>query len=273
VIKLKFTANGLTLNCIDYGGAGHAPLLFLHGGSAHAHWWDLVAPAFVDRFHALALDLRGHGESEWTTEWEYGTRHYTSDLDQIISNWGLGAPILVGHSMGGHTVLAYACEHADRLRAMVAIDAPQTYSELAVNFLRGVGERPVRRFDSLEQALANFRLMPRETIASKELLEEVGRKSFKQLADGFWTHKFDRRTLIRDPIDVSSHVAQITCPALLVKLSNSHVLDHETARKMIAALPNGRLTEVPESYHHVMFDNPAGLIAVLKAFLAELPLG
>ena len=104
----RFVANGLALNCLDYGGEGKPPILFLHGGSAHAHWWDFVAPAFVGDFHVLALDQRGHGESDWADEWAYGSRHYVSDLDQVIDQWGFGAPILVGHSMGAHNVLAYA---------------------------------------------------------------------------------------------------------------------------------------------------------------------
>src|SRR5229473_3190042 len=110
-------ADGLTLSCVDYGGAGRTPLLFVHGGSAHAHWWDFVGPAFTDRFHVLALDQRGHGESPWTAEWTYGTRQYVADLTAIIDGWGQGAPILVGHSMGGHTVLCYAGAHSASLRA------------------------------------------------------------------------------------------------------------------------------------------------------------
>ena len=85
----RFTANGLALNCLDYGGEGKPPLLFLHGGSAHAHWWDFVAPAFVEDFHVLALDQRGHGESDWADEWAYGSRHYVSDLDQVIDHVGI----------------------------------------------------------------------------------------------------------------------------------------------------------------------------------------
>ena len=110
----RFVANGLALNCLDYGGEGKPPILFLHGGSAHAHWWDFVAPAFVGDFHVLALDQRGHGESEWADEWAYGSRHYVSDLDRVIDGWGFGAPILVGHSMGAHNVLAYAAEHSEK---------------------------------------------------------------------------------------------------------------------------------------------------------------
>src|ERR1700748_2952052 len=92
------TSDGLRLNCLDYGGAGLPPLLFLHGGSAHAHWWDFVAPAFTDSFHVMALDQRGHGDSPWLREWAYGTRHYIADVSRIITEWKFGPPILVGHS-------------------------------------------------------------------------------------------------------------------------------------------------------------------------------
>ena len=156
----SFKANGLTLNCLDYGGEGKRPMLFIHGGSAHSHWWDFVAPAFCADFHVLALDQRGHGESEWAEDWEYGSRHYVSDLDQVIDGWGLGAPILIGHSMGAHDVLAYAAERSDKLRAMVVIDCPADYSEYAVEFLRGYAEKPPRRFESLEEATRNFKVLP-----------------------------------------------------------------------------------------------------------------
>jgi len=62
-------SDNLLLHGLDYGGRGRPPLLFLHGGSAHAHWWDFVAPAFTEHFHVMALDQRGHGDSQWTREW------------------------------------------------------------------------------------------------------------------------------------------------------------------------------------------------------------
>ena len=77
-----------------------------------------------DDFHALALDQRGHGDSDWASEWAYGSRHYVSDLEQIIAHWEYGAPILVGHSMGAHNGLLYAAGHGRILPAMVIIDNP-----------------------------------------------------------------------------------------------------------------------------------------------------
>src|SRR5437016_11908667 len=55
----------LGLHYLEWGSADHPPLLFLHGGSAHPPWFDVVPPAFADRYHVVSLDPRAHGESEW----------------------------------------------------------------------------------------------------------------------------------------------------------------------------------------------------------------
>ena len=265
----KFFVNGLNLNCVDYGGDGNPPLLFIHGGSAHGHWWDFIGPQFVDRFHPLAIDLRGHGDSDWTAEWEYGTRHYIADLDALIDGWGLGAPVLVGHSMGGHNVMVYASQHPQKLRAMVAIDSPSDYPDRAVDFLRGISERPAKRFKSLDEAIANFRMIPRETLAHPEVLRHAASHTFRRTPDGDWIHKLDRRTTIREPINLGGDLKNITCPALYVKVLKSPFPTLEQTKAMVAMMPRGKLATLADSYHHAMFDNPAGLTAILSEFLRD----
>jgi pimeloyl-ACP methyl ester carboxylesterase len=265
-----FLANGLKLNCLDYGGKDRPPILFVHGGSAHAHWWDFVAPHLTDRFHPLSIDLRGHGDSERPKDWEYGTQHYVGDLEAVIDTWGLGAPVLVGHSMGGHNVLVYATRHPEKLRAMVAIDSPPDYSDRAVNFLKALADKPSRRYASMDEAVENFRLLPRETLASKETLDYIARLSFGKNEDGTWTHKVDRRTMVREPLDMWNDLGKITCPALIVKIKKSFTVDIEVARKMVAKMPKGKLAEVDNAFHHAMLDNPDAVVATLRQFLAEM---
>jgi len=266
----KFLVNGLQLNCVDYGTEGKPPILFIHGGSAHGHWWDFVGPHFADDFHALAMDLRGHGDSEWPDEWAYGTRHYIADMDDLIDSWGLGAPVLVGHSMGGHNVMAYAAEHPEKLRAMIAIDAPADYPARAVEMLRKFSERPGRRFKSIEEAMASFKMVPRETLAKPEVLAHGARHTFKQTPEGEWIHKLDRRTTIREPINLGDDLAKITCPALYVKVLKSVFPTVEQSQAMVAMMPQGKHAVLEDSYHHAMFDNPDGLAAILKDFLRDL---
>ncbi|MGH7918134.1 MAG: alpha/beta fold hydrolase [Candidatus Binataceae bacterium] len=260
--------DGLKLNLLDHGGAGRPPLLFVHGGSAHAHWWDFVAPSFADRFHALALDQRGHGDSPWTRQWAYGTRHYVADLAALIAGWDFGPPILIGHSMGGHNVMYFAGVNSHMLRAAAMIDSPSTYPAFAVHHLRGFAERPSRRYDSLEEACAKFRTLPGETTAMPAVLHHVAVHSFRQGDDHKWDYKTDRRTMLREPLDAWPGLAEIRCPALFVKPDHS-VLDGDYVRKMVGKMPHGSLAEVRDSHHHVMLDNPRGLVAALDQFVAQ----
>ena len=262
-------SDNLLLHCLDYGGQGRPPLLFLHGGSAHAHWWDFVAPAFTRHFHVMALDQRGHGDSPWTREWAYGTRHYIADLHQIISQWEFRPPILVGHSMGGHNVLVYAGTYRETVRAIAAIDSPATYPAFAKQALKEMAERPSRRFDSLEAAVAAFRTVPNDTVATPEIMRQVALNSFRQDREGKWVHKMDRRTMLREPIDGWPLLPEIRCPALYVRPASSP-MPRDYGQEIAARMPHGRFTVVPDSHHHVLLDNPKGLISVLDQFFSKL---
>jgi pimeloyl-ACP methyl ester carboxylesterase len=262
-------SDNLLLHGLDYGGQGRPPLLFLHGGSAHAHWWDFVAPAFTEHFHVMALDQRGHGDSSWTREWAYGTRHYIADLHHIISEWRLGAPILVGHSMGGHNVLVYAATHGETIRAIAVIDSPATYPGFAKQALKEMAERPPRRFDSLEAAVAAFRTVPNDTVAAPEVMRQVALNSFRQDSERRWIHKMDRRTMLREPIDAWPLLPRIQCPALYVRPASSP-MPREYGEEIAARMPGGHLTIVPDSHHHVLLDNPKGLVSALERFFAQV---
>jgi pimeloyl-ACP methyl ester carboxylesterase len=269
ITNVQFAAaDGLILNCADYGGAGQPPILFVHGGSAHARWWDFVAPSFTDRHHVLALDQRGHGESPWTEQWTYGTRQYVTDLVALIEGWGLEAPILVAHSMGGHTAMAYAVEHSRSLSGLVIIDSPAAYPPEAVAALSEMAARPSRPFATLEEACSKFRTNPRQNNAKPEILQQVARLSFRQDEGGGWVHKMDRRTLIREPISVWKGLGNIQCPSLYIRAGSS-VLPLEISQKIAGAIPGCGHTSVPDSFHHVMIDNPPGLISALNEFLAS----
>src|SRR5215470_12474750 len=77
-------ANGVRLHYVDWGHAGQPPLLLLHGGSAHAHWWDFVVPALGARHRCIALDLRGHGDSGWSTMLDYRLETHAADVAAAV---------------------------------------------------------------------------------------------------------------------------------------------------------------------------------------------
>src|SRR5260370_18664992 len=90
---LKFRgADGLMLNCIDYGGEGGAPVLLMHGAAAHSRWWDFTAPALAGRYHMLAPDRRGHGEGKGAEPGPYEVEGYTAAPHAAIGHSGVGKP-------------------------------------------------------------------------------------------------------------------------------------------------------------------------------------
>jgi pimeloyl-ACP methyl ester carboxylesterase len=199
----------------------------------------------------LALDQRGHGDSPWTRQWAYGSRHYAADLNSVIDGWGLGPPVLVGHSMGGHSVMVHAVEHSDRLRAMVAIDSIPAYPERAVAMLGAIADRPASVYESLQEAVASFRTLPGETLATPEVLRHVAE-------------------LRREPIQLDGELERIRCPALMVKAALSQVLSASFAQRMAARMAQGRMVQLENSNHHALIDNPLGLVAVMVPFLDEI---
>src|SRR5438128_1702358 len=98
--------NNIRLHLRDWGGEG-PPLLLLHGLASSCHIWDLVAPQLRQVSRVIALDQRGHGESE-KTEGGYDFASVTADLRAVVEALQLERPILVGHSWGGNVVVEYA---------------------------------------------------------------------------------------------------------------------------------------------------------------------
>jgi pimeloyl-ACP methyl ester carboxylesterase len=116
------TTRGLRLRYRDWGGEGR-PLLALHGAAAHAHWWDPVAPYLARRLRVLALDWRGHGRSEWPRPPAYSSEDFAADLLCVIEALRLEHVVVAGHSMGGHSAMAFAAWHPDRVARLVVLDA------------------------------------------------------------------------------------------------------------------------------------------------------
>ena len=264
------TINDLRLHHLDWGTAGNPPLILCHGGSAYARWWDFIAPVFAEDFYVITPDWRGHGESQHAEPPAYSTRHYIDDLHKLVSNLGVERPILLGHSMGGHNTLIYAAQHADELSALILVDIEPGYPEAAVRLLRRMGEKPAKVFDSFQEAIARFRVFPRESLVSVDKLRYLASFAFKERSDGKWTSKFDRRTLFREPINGWPLLARITCPTLIVKAQHSPVLTPQKLERICAGLPDSRWAEVPDTHHHVMLDNPDGFTDVVQEFLHEV---
>lgn len=267
--KRRLDAGRVTLNLLEWGTSGRPGLCLLHGGAAHAHWFDLVAPAFADRFHVVALDQRGHGESDWARPAAYGTEDFAADLLGVLDALGWERAILAGHSMGGHNSIAFSAWHPARVRALVVIDSRPALPEERLTMMHRRGERPLRRYATADEAVTAFRLLPRDTVAAPALLAHVARAGLVQ-HDGGWSYRFDpESSRARRPVDGWTLVDRITAPTLVVRGEWSPVLPREMAERLRGAIPGARLVEIPGAFHHLVLDRPAEFTAVLADFLSD----
>ena len=264
-------AGATRLHYLDYGTAGHPPILCIHGGAAHGHWYDFFAPGFTSNYHVRALDLPGHGDSEWIDPPTYTFEMYVSALADAMERLALRDVILIGHSMGGLVSLLTAATYPDLIRALIVIDSGVGMPEERAAMLRQVGARPGSRYATRDEFLSRYRLRPGGTTAAPEIVRHLAERGARQLPDGNWTHKFDRNVYAqRNHLDALPYWRRIAMPALLVKGSRSPRISAEMAAEVQRLCPHLEFTEVPHSDHHVFLDNPPAFERVVRAFLAGL---
>lgn len=263
-------ANGVRLHLLDYGGEGKRPLLCLHGGGAHAHWFDFVASAFTADFHVLSLDQRGHGDSAWAEPPEYNYDNFIEDLQAIVKQLDPKGIALMGHSMGGMISLMHTSRYPASVRGLVIIDSTMNISPDFHAAMKQRGSHPGKAYASQEAYVADFRLRPEKTMARPEVLRHVAMHATRQFEESVWRHKIDRRIMgNRTATDGVPLWSRVTMPALLIKAGMSERVSPPIIAGIRANCPHVELVEVPDSEHHVTLDNPAGLRPVVSAFLRK----
>lgn len=255
---------------VEWGASENPPLLFLHGGNQSARTWDIVCLALADRFHCIALDQRGHGDSEWSYEGHYAPEHHSKDIKALAAHLDWDQFGLIGMSMGGLNAISYAAETSDHLSALVCVDVgpfvQMSRAKALVSFVESNSE-PQSFGDLVRAALAHN---PRR---KEELMRHSLTHTTRKLSDGSWTWKADRREKL-DLIEMQKRLDKladdcphITCPTLVVRGEQSLTFSPNDAERFVSLLANGRHVTVPNAGHTIQGDNPKGLIEELEKFL------
>src|SRR5262249_9632925 len=147
------TVNSLRLHYFDWGNASAAPVVCVHGYTSSAEAFNALARHFQDRFHFIALDVRGHGESAWSPTGAYQYSDQVGDLEEMVIQLGLERFPLIGTSMGAIIAMAYAGAPPERLARLVINDIGPDAEAGSQRITQMVGERP-EVFATLEDAMA-----------------------------------------------------------------------------------------------------------------------
>lgn len=264
---------GFRLHYLDWGTVGRPPILFLHGGGLTAHTWDVVCLALRRHRHCLALDLRGHGDSEWSPELDYGLDAHLRDIAAFADLLKLDRFVIVGQSLGALAAIRYAARQSDRLAGLVTVDAGPYVQ-------RGSGAHRIAEFMLAPGELGSVEEFVERAMAfnphrDPRLLRRSLRHNLRRLPDGRWTWKYDRRHLSRERFaeflaclpDLLPEAEAITCPTLVVRGAESEVVSDEDASAFANLVADGRWVRVDGAGHNVQGDYPKALVEALVPFL------
>ncbi len=260
-------ADGRAVSALKWGTA-EPQMVFVHGGSQNAHTWDTV---LLDLgVPALAIDLPGHGHSSWRDDAMYSPHSMAVDIAEVIALHAVSAKVVVGMSLGGLTSLALAGYAPHLVRELVLVDiTPGVNGDKAKAILDFVnGPQTFASFDDLLKRTSEHN--PTRTIES---LRRGILHNAKQLDDGSWQWRYDRRSHIRsensEPISGDALgklwdlIGSLECPLTLLRGGTSPVVDDADVAELMRRQGRAAVLVVDGAGHSIQGDKPRELAAFL----------
>lgn len=262
--------NGLRIHYVDWGTRGRQPLVLLHGIARVARTFDHLAPHFAERYHVIAVDMRGHGDSEWHAGAAYRVEDYVSDIESLVDAMNLRDIIFWGNSTGGRVAQMMGGRHPDRVAGLIIEDVgperPQSISNRRANRMG----REESGWGSTEELLAQVcKDYPR---TSESILRNFVEHGSRRRDDGRIVWKRDPAILKGFvPTELWSTVRRIEAPVVYILGSESNIVPPETQEELRKALPQAQIVTMRGLGHYPSDERPAEFLAIVDAFLTRVP--
>lgn len=285
-----FISQRLKLNYFDWAQTEadreKPPLVLVHGGRDHARSWDWTAEILSRDYHVVAMDHRGHGDSDWVSDGNYNVSDMVYDLAQLIHQLGRGPVTIVSHSMGGNVSLRYTGMFPDMVTKLVAIEGlgpspkvraeqrstpfPERMREWIEKKRKAAGRIP-RRYDSIESAFE--RMIEENAYLTREQARHLTVHGVTRNEDGTYSWKFDPHLNVWQVEDVADEfIAEIwkaiSCPTLLLYGADSWASNPEKDGR-IEHFSTAEVIEFEKAGHWLHHDQFDRFITVLKDFLKD----
>jgi pimeloyl-ACP methyl ester carboxylesterase len=258
--------------------ADEVEIVFVHGGSQNAHTWDTTIMALG--CSALAVDLPGHGHSDWRDDGAYTPVDLADDIAHAVAALAPRARLVVGMSLGGLTSMELAVRHPHLVPSLVMVDITpgvnRAKAKAVLDFVNGPQSFP--SFESLLERTIEHN--PTRSVSS---LRRGILHNAKQLDDGSWQWRYDRRghgrTEVEPPAGEAAgtdapalsplwdHFEQLDCPLLLVRGSLSPVVDDDDVAEARRRRPAITVDVVDGAGHSVQGDRPLELASLIAGRL------
>lgn len=257
---MKHNVNGINLNVVEKG-EGSVTLVFLHYFGGSALEWQSVINQLANHYHCLAIDLRGHGDSE-APETGYSVGNMADDISGLISSLGVQDFVLVGHSMSGKVALDVAARQPAGLLSLVLVSPSPPVPEPIPDderqkLLQGYGQR-----SAAEQTLKNITEAP----VSEAIREQI-------IADDLRTAKpaWDAWLLAGSKEDISDRMSAISVPIHIIVGSEDRALPPDVQHRMVLPyLKNASFETIEKAGHLLPWEIPDQLTTFIQKKIDKL---
>lgn len=285
-VSKTYISQGLKLHYLDWGNPhpdnGAPTLVFVHGMRDHARSWDWVARALRHDWHIIALDLRGHGDSEWSPDGAYLSPYHLLDFADLVDALGCEQVSIVAHSFGGNPTARYAALYPQRVRKLVLIDAmgptapviarwdeqgPINRTREWLEKQRELKTKTPRRFATIDEAIA--RMAKANQHLSPEQARHLAKHGVRRFDDGYsWKYDPIFGTFLPEDfaVHLSAYWREITAPTLICWGTESWTTNPATDGNSDHFRDHRNVT-FEKAGHWIHHDQLAAFLAVLNQFL------
>ena len=262
---------GAKIHYLTWGDTKNPGLFFIHGFSANAHWWDFIAPAFIEDYCVVAIDLSGSGDSDHRET--YSQEMYANEIKAVCDEMDWKSADFIAHSMGGSISLNATSIYPEIFKSLYLLDSivilpPDKVRNYSSN-------RSMIRADFIYEdeasAIESFRLIPPQPCRNEFLLNHIAINSYKQTEEG-WLLKSDGKMMkTYQSKDLTETLMAIQCPIYIVyglmsQIFTQEILDYTV---YVGNIPPERVIGVPGTMHHLFVDDPLSVIEELKKLLGD----
>jgi len=269
---VKIKGSKISYNC--WGEKNKPGLIFVHGGMAHADWWNFITPYFLKTHRVIAMNLGGMGDSEWRKE--YSTETWGLEIEGVCKKEKLKKPIIIGHSLGGMCGVYAASIMKKNLYGLVIVDtAILPPSDKPPKFDFKI--RANKIYKSLKEIKSRFRLVPGQIDALEYIMDYIAEKSIKKNRGG-WTWKFDpnymkifnSESFLERQAVYRNKLKGLKCRVAILRGEKSVIFPGSSAKYMHELMDKkSPIINVPEAHHHIMVDQPMALISALRSLIID----
>jgi pimeloyl-ACP methyl ester carboxylesterase len=261
------TVNGLRIHYLEWGTPDKQPLIMLHGIGRVAHTFDHIAPHFASRYHVMAVDMRGHGDSEWDPKGAYLVEDYVKDIEAMAQQLRLRNIVIWGNSTGGRVAQVFSGLHPELVAAVISEDVgPERPREIADGMVARLRQEDEKGWASEDELLAQQKAGSPRT--GEDILRAYVHYGSKKRPDGRIIWKRDPgigNGFV--PTELWRFVRQIKSPIIYVIGGRSNIVPATTQDELRKVLPQAEIVTIPGVGHYPSEENPSDFLAIVDKFL------